>query len=168
MSSTLKFKMALKKLLKEIDLNIHHIVPEQVIIPMRYIPDYLEKNENLLADVYNRLKDKKSQKTFLCLVASTITNNHRFYYHAISNYKQYYHSFVKPEKNDVILDLGGYDGVGAVDFINFLKGKGKVITLEPGEKNFEILQHNLSISRYNQKIIPINKASWDSKDTLFF
>ena len=72
MNISLKFKKALKKIIQEIDPNIHHAeLPSSIVIPMRYIPDYLEKNEELLANAFNRLKDKKSQKTFLCVVAAT-------------------------------------------------------------------------------------------------
>lgn len=169
MNISLKFKKALKKIIQEIDPNIHHAeLPSSIVIPMRYIPDYLEKNEELLANAFNRLKDKKSQKTFLCVVAATITNNHRFYYHALSNYKQYYNPLVKPEKNDIIIDAGGFDGIGAIDFINYLKGKGRIITLEPSPSNFKILEKNIALARYSQNIISINKASWNKKDTLFF
>jgi FkbM family methyltransferase len=164
-----KFIKELTTIMSEIDSNIFHAeLPSSVTIPIRYLPNYLKENEDNLSRTYTRLKDKNSKKSFLCLIAATITNNHRFYYHAISDYKQYYHPKIKPEKYDTILDLGGFDGIGAIDFINYLKGKGTVISLEPNKSNYNILKANIKLSKYKNKIISANKGSWSNKGALYF
>jgi len=165
----IKLRKALNRIMSEIDHNIYRAeLPNSITIPARTIPKYLEKNEDKLSSVFARLKDSKSRKSFLCLIAATITGNHRFYYHALSDYKQYYNPKVKPEKNDIIVDAGGFDGIGAIDFINYTKGKGTVITLEPSKSNYNILEKNIRLSKYNNNIISINKGAWSEKSTLYF
>lgn len=165
----IKLRKSLNLIMSEINSNIYHAeLPDSITIPIRNIPNYLEKNEDKLSNVFARLKDKKSRKSFLCLIAATITGNHRFYYHALSDYKQYYNPKVKPHKNDIIIDAGGFDGIGAIDFINYIKGEGAIITLEPNKSNYTILEKNIKLSKYSNKIISVNKGSWCKKDTLYF
>ncbi len=77
-----------------------------------------------------------------------------------------YEDIIDLRDNEVIVDLGAYDGDTIREFLTVTKGKyKKIIAFEPDEKNFK------KLVRKTEKLDNIerhNLVAWDKKETLFF
>lgn len=70
------------------------------------------------------------------------------------------------DKNDIILDVGGYIGSTALYFAQYAK---KVYVLEPSEVAYELLLENVKQNPFKGEIIPIKKGldDYDGKGRIF-
>ena len=155
-----------KKQLFKYGFQVEHPAIKGITIPTRLQQDIFETNGNALERVFSRLQDNDSRRCYACLIAAAISGNPRFYFHAQSSYKQYFHPYVKAKEGDVILDVGAFDGVTAVDFLADLDGAATVVSLEPSSKNYAYMLSNIENYSHKDKIIPINMGSWNKKDHL--
>lgn len=155
-------------LAKKLCFKVTHPKIDGVTIPMRPDIDFMTLNEARLDKVYERLVDADSKECFAYLIAAAVYNNPRFYHNAISSYRQYWHPAAIAQKGDVILDLGAFDGVSAVDYLVELDGNAEVIAMEPGKDNYDYILKNIESFHYKDKIQVINQGSWSKKKKMYF
>jgi hypothetical protein len=87
----------------------------------------------------------------------------------ISTYEEYFHSFVKPEPNDVILDGGVSESVNSqIEFIKHIGPEGKYFGFEPDPIGFCKERGNIikSACYDNYELIPF--GLWHKRDKFLF
>ena len=140
-----------------------------------FIPDvekyreYLLDNWEVLNQLSDDLSDDYSRKTLECILEGRITgsiNHYRICYSPEPYYEKDIISFIKQE---VMVELGGYDGKTLLRFIELCPDYKVVYCFEPDKKLlprlYEIQQEQVRLGR---KIIIINKGAWDKIETVRF
>lgn len=72
-------------------------------------------------------------------------------------YFRAYEMFFKPEKNFTIIDVGAHIGIYTLKAAKNVGKRGRVIAIEPENRNFELLVKNVKINRY-KNVIPVKLA----------
>ena len=81
----------------------------------------------------------------------------------INQYK--YYDIIKPEKDDIVIDGGGYVGDTALWFSKHIGEDGKVFCFEPFDSNFAVLMENIKNNNI-KNIIPEQFGLWGNKTIL--
>ena len=110
------------------------------------------------------LGDEQSRKLFESLIEYRKTGDPSGVYK--SDFPDYFHPLVHPEKGDVIVDGGAWEGDSARNFIEELGGDCRVISFECDSVNFEKLRKNLKC--YGEDVFQaIKKGLWSSHEKLY-
>lgn len=128
--------------------------------------DFIRENENLFDKAYNMLADEKSRKDFVDVLNFKISGKIEYLLHCQSEKSELYDTIFPLNDNEIIVDLGAYDGDTIREFLSVTGGKyEKIYAFEPDEKNFRKLcsktEHIENIQRYNI-------GAWDKKEVLYF
>ena len=79
-----------------------------------------------------------------------------------------YDRFFKPEREDTVVDAGAHVGFYSLKAAKEVGNKGRIVAIEPEDKNYELLSQNIRINRY-KNIIAIKRAlsDFEGKAQLF-
>lgn len=128
--------------------------------------EYVKKNEEKFDFVYNHLADDKSKKIFLDIINFKISGKVDYLFSSFCDKTEVYRDILKLKDNEIIADLGAYDGDTIREFTDFTDGKYKhIYALEPDAKSFKKLK------KFTENMTDIdiyNMGAWSKKDTLFF
>jgi hypothetical protein len=145
--------------------NIHKIASEQELYApdlevcggRAFEPDDLERHMDEYNQIYERLADEKSKKTFFNILKYKISGKIHYLMDCNSNIDNDQQEFISPNKNDVYVDAGAYTGDTAALFADKFE-YGKIYAIEPDVKNYtKILYAHcqlILISRYDFHNIP--------------
>lgn len=111
-----------------------------------------------LIEIFNLFSDKESRVVFSSYLKYILTTSPLYIRKA--KYKQYFHPLVKPEKNDIIVDGGGFDGDTSCLFLKEEPNIKKIYSFEPDDKNFSKLVENCK----DKKVVPIKMGLWSESD----
>src|SRR3989344_4586815 len=149
--------MNIKKIIWKISILIPESKLKEKIRDIIYI-DLLKKNIYFLLKKNKLLIGlKNKEKIKVLLKKESVMHD----YNSISGYLKEY----IPNKGEVVVDAGAYDGTISLIFSKLVKEKGKVIAFEPDPINFNKLVQKIKNNRL-KNIIPINKALY-SKNGMF-
>ncbi len=127
----------------------------------RRIPDLLRQHGDALATVFASLHDDASRRTYASLVRGRIEGCTDYY--RVSRYREYDHPYVGARPGEVVIDAGAYDGDSARAFAWHMRGRGKIIALEPSPVNFAKLAR-----RWIPGLYPVCAGAWHREQTLEF
>ncbi len=128
--------------------------------------EYFEENRDKFEDVYEMLGDEKSRKTYENLINFKISGKLKYLIPSFSEKDEVYSDILKLTQDDVIVDLGAYNGDTVQEFIEATGGKvKKIFAIEPDRKNFAKLEKNTSHLSFVDRI---NAAAYSEDTTLFF
>lgn len=96
---------------------------------------FFTREQDKFDAVFHMLEDDSSKELFLHLIAYRVSGN--IHCLKISDFKQYEHPIVRPEKRDVIIDGGGYIGDTAQQFNKLLDADCHIHSFEPSKDNFK-------------------------------
>lgn len=128
--------------------------------------DFYKENEDSFLKAYDLLYDEKSKEAFFNVLKYKISGDTKYLFASHSEKMNVYDEILHLSDNEVIADLGAYDGDTIREFTLATNGKyKKLIALEPDSKNFRKLSEKTkdmpSIERYNI-------GAWDKKETILF
>lgn len=128
--------------------------------------DYVKENDAEFDKAYNILCDEKSKSDFIDIINFKISGKTEYLFSSMYEKEKLYEDIIHLGDEEVIVDLGAYDGDTIREFLKATDGKyKKIIAFEPDGKNFKKLlrktEHLQNIERYNL-------GAWDKKETLFF
>lgn len=128
--------------------------------------DFVKDNDALFEKAYGLLADEKSKADFMNVLNFKISGKVKYLFDAEYEKHLIYEDILHLGNEEVIVDLGAYDGDTIREFLSATKGSyKKLIAFEPDEKNFRKLtaktESLANIERYNL-------GAWDKKETLFF
>lgn len=153
--------------------NIKRIAKEQEVL----LPDvpviggglfdreYAASHRNELEFVYSHLCDDLSKKTFKDCISYRLSGNISYLFDCESTPSEAYETVVKPEKNDIYMDLGAYNGDTVAEFIQYCPDYKEIIAVEPDRRSFRKLTESTKELR---DIKALNVGISHSKTTVCF
>lgn len=142
-------------------------IPYNAGITTTHIPDYFKSNRQDLEHVFDLLQDEESKRILAARIRALETGN--IGYIELSEFPEYFHPKVCPEKGDVILDGGISESIGSQVLISKTIGEeGKLYGFEPDPVGLCKANDNLKkqCPYDNYKLVPL--GIWHKKDTLYF
>ncbi len=144
-----------------------------------------------IRDVYNLFQDEKSKATYLMVWLSKVLNDESLTYlfepeeeftfndgpleykgHTIDYMDNvckhellaelYEMKYLKPERGDVIFDVGGYKGDTAIFFASRVGEEGRVFSFEPITANFNHFNENIANNNLQNVVTCINMGCSDT------
>ena len=104
--------------------------------------EYYEENKGEFEKIYSLLADEKSKKPFQNIIKYKISGKIDYLTECEADTKEPYTSFLNNRGNEVILDLGAYNGDTALKFSSVFPDYSKIIAVEPDKKTFKKLLLN--------------------------
>ena len=136
------------------------------------IPDFVKKqllevenNSKVWQEIYDRLADNVSKKTFVDVLKFRLSADPKFMAeYSVRIDQQYMEDFMN-YRNEVFIDAGGFDGDTTEAFAKYYPDYKKIIVFEPSGKNIEKLKRRTS----NLRNIEVHEMGLsDKKETLSF
>lgn len=146
-------------------------VPDFLNIPKPFLDKhFLEDHISELEQAYELFEDDLSKKTFVASINARLNQNPDFLESVLSPDHLYFcQNELAIEDDELILDVGGFNGDSIRDLVSIKERSfHRVISLEPFEKNFRLLEQTVQELNISNKTTLINKGAWDEKGTLKF
>ncbi len=145
------------------------------------IPDYLDMPEAFMDFAFVRahidqfdlaaelFEDALSKDTYVASINTKINESLEYVKPYVRLDNLYFPaSEFSVRKDEVLLDVGGYNGDTICEFNDLTGGEyQKIISLEPDKKNFGNLLATIQARGFSN-VIPVNVGAWDKRDTLRF
>ncbi len=107
--------------------------------------EFVEENDSKFEKAFSMLADEKSRETYVNLINFKISGKLDYLIPCFSEKHEVYENILRPEKDEVIADLGAYNGDTVEEFLKAARGQvKKIFALEPDKKNFAKLMKNTS------------------------
>jgi len=131
-----------------------------------FTADFLKEHEEEFRKVYELLADRKSKETYLDVLRYKLSGKVKYLFDCEDEKENLYRDILHLTKDEVILDLGAYDGDTIREFLTVTDGEyEKIIAFEPDAKNFKKLNKK---TENLEKIDRYNLGAWDKEETLYF
>ena len=128
--------------------------------------EFFKENEENFGKAYEMLGDEKSKEDYLNILRFKLSGDVKYLLKAHSEKMKLYEDVLPLSNNEVIVDLGAYDGDTIREFLSVTGGKyKKIIALEPDEKNFRKLERK---TEGLENLVRLNLGAWDKEETLYF
>lgn len=128
--------------------------------------NFLKDNIEALTMSYNLLKNTHSKETFVGRTKSIVSGDAGYLKSSLDS--EYYNTYVQPEINDIIMDVGISDYIEPThNFAKTIGKNGKIYAFEPEPLCFQRAQEQFSQLPACQNIELIKLGLWDKKDKLF-
>ena len=129
-----------------------------------FTADYLKEHDEDFDKAYNILCDEKSKSDYIDVLNFKISGKTEFLFRSMYEKEKLYEDILHLSDEEIIVDLGAYDGDTIREFLSVTGGRyKKIYAFEPDEKNFRKLTRKTegleNIERYNL-------GAWDKKETL--
>ncbi|MBR5632629.1 MAG: FkbM family methyltransferase, partial [Clostridia bacterium] len=157
--------------LAEVRANILRIAAERELyapcVPVYgdtvFNDEYYSEHKDEIKAARELLCDQRSREIFDNIIAYRLSGKLEYLFKAESDPEEVWQDIIRPDKYINIADCGAYTGDTATEFIAKCKNVKKIYALEPDPKNFKKLS-----AIEDERIIPINKGSWDRCETVEF
>lgn len=131
----------------------------------RHMPRLLDERRQQLQRFHDLLADETSRRTLSALVRARVEGDTG--YIEISQHPEYLHPVAAPQRGDVVVDAGAFDGDTAQVFSRRVGPEGRVLSLEPSFANYIQLAKVSQQSQYGN-VIPLCVAAWNRPTCLSF
>ena len=102
--------------------------------------DYCLENADKIQQVYDSLADDYSRKVYANIINFKISGKIEYLSAVTSSKAEIYKKIIKPNLNEVYVDLGAYNGDTVKEILEFTHGKYvSIYAVEPDRKNFKKL-----------------------------
>lgn len=120
--------------------------------------DYCVKNSDKIEEVYNSLADDFSRKVYANIINFKISGKIEYLSAVTTPKSDIYKKIIKPNSNEVYIDLGAYNGDTIRELIEVTHGNyNSIYALEPDKKNFKKLNKFINGMK---NIYTYNAAVW--------
>lgn len=103
---------------------------------------YYDTNKIAFDSILHSLADEQSKKTFQNIIKYKISGKVNYLFDCEVSPDEPYNSFLIPQENETVLDLGAYNGDTALGFAEKFSDYEKIIAVEPDRKTFKKLVLN--------------------------
>lgn len=105
-----------------------------------FTPDYIKAHEQELTAVYDMLADEQSKAVFRDVLSFKCSGKPQYLDRCTTDMNEVYQCLIKPQKSDIYVDLGAYNGDTVTEFLTYAGGNcQKVIAVEPDARNYRKL-----------------------------
>lgn len=166
----LAFGAGYSELIEKIDdIASRHelIVPDMPVIGEGlFTKEYMLAHFDELSQVYSLLADEKSRQVFKSVIEFKITGDIAVLKSCETTPDEAYENILRPDKNEIYVDLGAYTGDTVRELLSHTDGKySRIYAVEPNKRNFRKLTE---YAEAMDNISLINAASWSNDTTLIF
>lgn len=128
--------------------------------------EYIEEHDEEFDKAFSLLSDEKSRQSYLDILNFKVNGKTEYLFKCERKKEEIYSDYLCPSSDEILMDLGAYDGDTIREFLEATDNKyQKIFAVEADEKNYKKLcEKTAGLS----KIQSFNLAAWDKKDTLFF
>ncbi|MFZ6658620.1 FkbM family methyltransferase [Undibacterium sp. TJN19] len=151
--------------------DIHVIdIPDYLNMPNAFMDrQFVIENSAHFEQAADLFADELSRQTYIAAINTKINENLDHIKPLVRLDNLYLPSSeFSPGDHENFLDVGGFTGDTVREFHAIKKGAyEKIISLEPGDKNFTALQETISTLQLS-KVIPLKVGAWNEKTTLRF
>ena len=128
--------------------------------------EYCLEHAAELEKVYDSLADDLSRKVFADVINFRISGKTEYLKSVTTPKSEVYTDIIRPEGNEVYVDLGAYTGDTIAELLEYTDGKyEKIYALEPDRRNFK----KLTVSTEGMENVEIfNCAVWEKDTELMF
>lgn len=128
--------------------------------------EYIEEHDEEFNRAYSLLSDDFSRKSFVDVLNFKVSGKTEYLFACEKNKMEIYSEFLHVNGDEIIMDLGAYDGDTVREFLKATDNKyNKIYAVEADEKNYKKLVNN---TEEISDIQTLNLAAWNKKETLFF
>lgn len=128
--------------------------------------EFAKQNQEKLTAAWNLMADEQSRFVFEQVVLYKLDGDIRRLKNCESSKKEAFQTVLKPQKDEIFLDLGAYDGDTIREVLAYTDGAYQnIIAWEPNLKNFRKLK---TFSKDMERIELFHLGAWDKKDVLPF
>ncbi|MGC9402631.1 FkbM family methyltransferase [Vibrio genomosp. F10 str. 9ZC157] len=158
--------------LRDLGINTPFVidVPDFLNVPSEFMDyKFVEDNKSSFEKAYQIFDDNVSQDTYLAAINSKINTDLSFIEPLVELDHLYFSKKIfEFTNNEVLLDVGGFDGDSIRDFCSIVGDKyEQIISMEPFDSNFNKLQETVSnLNLANVNLLKI--GAWKEKCTLSF
>lgn len=131
-----------------------------------FTKEFLTENFEKFETVFGLLEDELSREVFCKTIEFKITGDIRLLNEITTLPAEAFENILKPQKDEVYVDLGAYNGDTVLEFIEQADGNyRKIYALEPDRRNFrKLLKSTENLVNFEA----INAAGWSEDCSLFF
>jgi len=151
--------------------EIHVIdVPDYLNMPNAFMDmDFVTRNRAQFDRAAALFADDLSRQTYFASINTKVSEDLAYIKPHVRLDNLYFPATEFPlRKNEILLDVGGFNGDTVREFQAITKGGyAKIISLEPGEENFGRLQTTIETLGLT-KVLPLKLGAWDERTTLRF
>ena len=102
--------------------------------------EYCKQNADKIQQVYDSLADDYSRKVYANIINFKISGKIEYLSAVTTSKAEIYKKIIKPNLNEIYVDLGAYNGDTIKEILEFTHGKYvSIYALEPDKKNFKKL-----------------------------
>lgn len=131
-----------------------------------FTQEYIKAHEKDFEEAYELLADEKSKETFIDILKFKISGKVDFLFKCHYEKMLLYKEILPLTDNEIIADLGAYDGDTIREFLSVTDNKyKKIIAFEPDSRNYKKLTNRTA---YLENIEYHNLGAWNKKETLLF
>ncbi len=128
--------------------------------------EFFEENREKFELVYERLTDEESKRVYGNIINFKISGKVEYLYSSTEYSKaNIFKDILNLNKDDIIVDIGAYDGDTVREFTEFTGGCKKIYALEPDGKNYRRLVKNTADM---PNVTTYNLGAWSCKGNLIF
>lgn len=128
--------------------------------------EYCIEHADELEEVYANLADELSREVFSDVINFRISGKPEYLKGITTPKSEVYTDIIKPQGNEVYVDLGAYTGDTIAELLEFTGGKyEKIYALEPDRRNFKKL---LKSTEGMENVENYNCAVWECDTELMF
>ncbi len=128
--------------------------------------EFIEANDEAFERAYSLLADDFSRQSFIDILNFKVSGRVEYLFKCQKAKAEIYSEYLQLSNDEILMDLGAYDGDTVREFVEATGGKySGIIAVEADEKNYKKLVDKTSGLA---KIKTFNLAVWDKKETLFF
>ncbi len=102
---------------------------------MKQDREWLKAHKKELQEAYRLLADERSRLVFKNIIRFRVTKNRKYLRGAIEGSQYFPEEIVKPEKGEVFVDCGAFDGDTLKAYLKFNRDYKKIILFEPSAPN---------------------------------
>ncbi|MBR6395324.1 MAG: FkbM family methyltransferase [Ruminococcus sp.] len=146
---------------KIIDIASRHTlyVPDVPVVGRGlFTYEYCVENAEKIQQVYDSLADDYSRKVYANIINFKISGNIDYLSEVTTPKEEIYRKIIKPNMNEVYVDLGAYNGDTIREILEFTRGTyNSIYALEPDRKNFKKLAKFVDGMNH---VYAFNAAAW--------
>lgn len=128
--------------------------------------EYIEEHDEDFDKAFSLLSDEKSRQSYLDILNFKVSGKTEYLFKCERKKEEIYTDYLAPNNDEILMDLGAYDGDTVREFLDITDNKfRRIFAVEADEKNYKKLCDKTA---HLEKIETFNIAAWNKKDTLFF
>lgn len=134
------------------------------IATLKSIPKNVSQTLNLNKNI-EQIIEKLWKETIIEADGITYVLIDQESFEIVNGFENFMSMWLKPEKGEVLLDIGAHIGKYTLGMARIVGDEGMVLAIEPNPANYQALRKNIQLNNL-RNVIPLNLAAWDGDCTL--